>query len=901
MPEAVASNPKISALLAHHKDHLLAEGFTDEHLALFEDIGVRSITEAEAVKLGFKAKASDGSIRSSSGLLFPFDGSFAQIRCDRPIERENGKVAKYLTPIGQVAKVWNPPKNWCTLPIRAKVVTEGFKDAAAGSLFGDIPTGALAGISHACKAIPRNGRQTFLGDFDTWTNPNLIRSISTAASHSFGKIQIVPKVDGEPKAGLCEWFKALRQAGKDPKVEYEKLIDSAMSIEAFVFACVDRWRDVDPEKLTQWLDALFFVAARHFSDLNKEHLIDVISQAVKGFGKKALRAALAKKANGIEARKRKERQKNAPKLQGIIPIETTFDEKGEPFVKMPQPSTVANVLAEHYRSKLAFSTEDQEWYRYESELPGVWSREPDAFIEAMIATEIDASGGADHYSFGYIASSRSLLKAKLAVRRWDEATDLLPLQNGVLNLATNKLEPHSPGYRFTWQLPYAYNPAATCQPIIDWLHFTQDGDGQRVQLLRAYLKAIVTGRSDLQRFLEAIGPGGSGKSTFGNLAVSLVGMRNVLPTSLEQLQNNRFETANLKRKRLLYITDSDRYGGAVSVLKTITGGDILRNEEKNKQQRDGFIARLMVLMVANEPIQSTDYTSGLERRRITVPFLKPVPAHQQKDLLSITSAGASGEFVPHLPGLLNWVLALPDDEMKQLIKQTVLNVPALAKWKAESLVNGNPIAEWLDARCVLDPDAVTRIGDAKKQRFSESEGGSGSSWDVYINASTWLYANYCDYCDRVGANKLKIQRFSPLLLDLLNNQLKVPAVKTRTRDGAFVSGIAIRSESHDGYPTPVTNFVMDCDEPVTAETRTGDKREGCDDYFQTQSDVENNFSCSPQIEGGEKKIILSSHQIQKGRHNRHSYHRQGFQPSHHPSRIHHHPSHCPKRHTQSIL
>ena len=58
----------------------------------------------------------------------------------------------------------------------------------------------------------------------------------------------------------------------------------------------------------------------------------------------------------------------------------------------------------------------------------------------------------------------ALLKLDLAVKKWDESTGLLPLLNGVLDLKTKKLLPHSPSNRLTWCLPYEYNPLAKSEP-----------------------------------------------------------------------------------------------------------------------------------------------------------------------------------------------------------------------------------------------------------------------------------------------------------------------------------------------------------------------------------------------------------------------------------------------------
>ena len=95
-----------------------------------------------------------------------------------------------------------------------------------------------------------------------------------------------------------------------------------------------------------------------------------------------------------------------------------------------------------------------------------------------------------------------------------------------------------------------------------------------------------------------------------------MGSENTFATELKHLEANRFELSNLRGKVLLMITDAERYSGPINALKAITGQDFVRMEEKFKAQRTE-IAPVMVV-AANEPIQSADYTSGLERRRLNV-------------------------------------------------------------------------------------------------------------------------------------------------------------------------------------------------------------------------------------------------------------------------------------------
>jgi putative DNA primase/helicase len=210
--------------------------------------------------------------------------------------------------------------------------------------------------------------------------------------------------------------------------------------------------------------------------------------------------------------------------------------------------------------------------------------------------------------------------------------DLLPFRNCVLNLKTKQCVPHVRELYLTWQLPFDYDPAATCKPVTAWLSETVGNDPLQVELLRAYLKAVITGRADFHRFLELIGPGGSGKGTFIRLAEALVGRKNVHVTELKHLETNRFESSNIYGKRLCVIVDAEKYSGDVSVLKAMTGGDSLRYEEKHKQCGQPFRYGGMVVIAANLDMGSSDYSSGLARRRITVRFERVVDAKDRRDL-----------------------------------------------------------------------------------------------------------------------------------------------------------------------------------------------------------------------------------------------------------------------------
>ncbi|MDJ0590000.1 MAG: phage/plasmid primase, P4 family [Pleurocapsa sp. MO_226.B13] len=493
-------------------------------------------------------------------------------------------------------------------------------------------------------------------------------------------------------------------------------------------------------------------------------------------------------------------------------------------------SDLADWLAEKYQGKLAWNSDKQSWYVYGSVTKGIWSVGSTERIGRLVKSELKSAAREiakagkkkPSYTISFVNGVTALLKLDLEVDQWEEAEGLLPMLNGVLDLETRKLLPHSPQNRLTWCLPYEYDVLARCEPIQEWLLTMCGGDRNLVQLMRAYLLGIVTGRTDWQKYLELIGPGGTGKSTLTRLATALVGQENVHTTTLQKLEKSKFETASIAGKRLVLINDSERYAGDVTKLKNLTGQDTLPYEVKFQQSKGGFTPDALVIVSTNEVIQSTDYTSGLARRRISVPFSNKIKGKRQKNLIEHKNGQMRGEFLPYIPGLLNWVLEMDEDTATEIVKNYEENVPSLLAMKAKTLVETNPIADWLDNFIVYDAEAKTNVGVAKRDKD-----GLSPFW--YLDTDKWLYPNYCEYCHNSGTKAVSLRRFVNLLSDLGNNQLDLDISRERDRSGSYFVGLKIRDDFDDSPPlvTVNTSVVIDKYE-ATDNTNVIKTKEGAD-------------------------------------------------------------------------
>lgn len=447
---------------------------------------------------------------------------------------------------------------------------------------------------------------------------------------------------------------------------------------------------------------------------------------------------------------------------------------------VPQSEAVA-IFAGALNGFFAFSMEGLRWYKFENYWCECLSTEFSSAITHLLYAGALDLGFSNNYHSGVVSLLQKCGQNLLPAAK----EDMIPFQNGLLDLTSGQLVPATPENASTWILPFEYDREARCPNFLGWLSETVEGDEATIALLRAWINALLTGRSDLQVFLHLIGPGGTGKSTFGRLVFVLVGEENATTTSLKQLETNRFESANIFGKRLTAIEDTDKYGGSVSVLKAMTGQDPLRLERKNQQQQGSFIYEGQTLMMSNERLASTDNTSGIERRRVTVEFKKRLT---QEERAAWAKRGGETEILHReAPGIINWALLLTPEEVRSVFKEMPERI-RLANLEAARF--NNPLVDWMLESLLPAPDEATQIGSKGEYR---SEGKV-----LYEYADRRLYPNYLAWCQESGREKLSLQRFSASIIDAAETY-GVNISKKRDKGGTKLHGIRIRRLDEESW------------------------------------------------------------------------------------------------------
>jgi putative DNA primase/helicase len=274
--------------------------------------------------------------------------------------------------------------------------------------------------------------------------------------------------------------------------------------------------------------------------------------------------------------------------------------------------------------------------------------------------------------------------------------DLINVQNGLVNVWSGELLPHSPRILSTTRIPIRYDPAARCGRIQEFLGevFPEDSVG----LAWEVLGDLLTPDRSIQKAIALLGEGGNGKGVFLQLAVNFLGRQNVSHLSLQRLEADRFAPARLYGKLANICSDlpSERLAGS-AVFKALTGGDRITGEFK---YRDSFeftpFARLLIS--ANHLPSSKDASKAFFDRWLMIPFQAGFRNTRQEIPRGILDAALSAP--DELSGALN--LALP--ALRRIRRAgRFTESPSSLRQSEEYQHAADPLGQWLARVTTLSP------------------------------------------------------------------------------------------------------------------------------------------------------------------------------------------------------
>ena len=299
----------------------------------------------------------------------------------------------------------------------------------------------------------------------------------------------------------------------------------------------------------------------------------------------------------------------------------------------------------------------------------------------------------------------------------DDKGYIINVKNGLLNIDTKELQPHTPDFVSLVQYPVDYEPEATApvweQCVDEWM----SGDEQegKVTLLKQFSGYLLSSSMLYDRALFMVGDGGNGKSTFIDTISMVIGKNATSHIDLESLYGE-FGMHGLIGKRLNIIEEVHGNYYQSNKLKKLISGEQVTIDIKYKPQFT-FRPQTKFVFSVNLLPRVDDTSTATERRILAVQFLNNYRDNPNYELRS-----SVGLLAKELSGILNWMI--DGAQLLAYAKKFIITeeqVRMLDEYREE-----NSSVEGFLARCIIlnehsSIDTPTLYAEYK--RWSATDGG----------------------------------------------------------------------------------------------------------------------------------------------------------------------------------
>lgn len=219
-----------------------------------------------------------------------------------------------------------------------------------------------------------------------------------------------------------------------------------------------------------------------------------------------------------------------------------------------------------------------------------------------------------------IAEIKGHIMRKTYVKKqdFDVDLDIVNLKNGLYNIRTGELLPHTPDYYSINQKPILYNPESKSQYFKKFLEevlYKED-----IETAKDIIAYTFVRYNPHELYFILIGIGANGKSVYTGLMTNLHGPNSVSNVSLKELANDHFGLADLDNKDVNI--DAEMTSNSIkdlSVLKKLTGIQPIRVQRKHQHAYETVLHAKLIFNANQLPV-SPDNTDAHYRREIILSF-----------------------------------------------------------------------------------------------------------------------------------------------------------------------------------------------------------------------------------------------------------------------------------------
>ncbi|GAC00531.1 putative primase [Gordonia namibiensis NBRC 108229] len=342
------------------------------------------------------------------------------------------------------------------------------------------------------------------------------------------------------------------------------------------------------------------------------------------------------------------------------------------------------------------------------------------------------------------------------------ANELIAMANGLLHAPTRTLYDHTPELLNRAVLPFAHDEHVGAP--VEFLKFlasiwTDDDTGildtEAIALLQEWFGYLLSGRTDLHKFLLMQGRPRSGKGTILKIQEELIGINNTTAVDVTRLDDRHGLEQTVGKSLAIAgdvkLANNGRTYAIVGKLKNIIGGDKVSIARKYLAPWVGHAPTRFVL-ATNHILGLPDPSGALQIRALVLVLNKSFVGKEDADLYN--------RIRPELPAILLWAL----DGLDRLTAapNNQFTAPASSQTVIDMMNDAaSPIAEFIRSECELEPTAAEPV--------------------------TSLYTRYQQWCNNNGETPAALNVFGKYLFEgfpfITKEQVTIAGSRTRVYQG----------------------------------------------------------------------------------------------------------------------
>jgi putative DNA primase/helicase len=272
------------------------------------------------------------------------------------------------------------------------------------------------------------------------------------------------------------------------------------------------------------------------------------------------------------------------------------------------------------------------------------------------------------------------------------------LANGILDINSRKLLPHSPEYFFDYIIPINYDKNATCT---EWLKFLNNIFPENPEyacvMAQIFGYILLGGYPFLHKAFVLYGEGRNGKSTLLHILDRLIGTANFSTVSLSCL-DKPFSVYHLYGKLANISGETPTEKINAEIFKQATTGEYLIGARKY-QDEFKFPCHARFIFACNELPRFGESTMGMEERLYFIPF-KRFFKKEERD------HGIKAKLEVELSGILNWAISGLDILLSEKrLPEIAAAEEIMNEYKSES----DSVFAWAVDNVIIDKSLKTQV------------------------------------------------------------------------------------------------------------------------------------------------------------------------------------------------